>query len=616
MENGSYRLRMYKSRNERKLETRATTQKSEGRKEKRTEKFNRYRNITGLLDECEEDEKTVAKPASNTRQQSRLEKLKEWREKREKAKAEEKKQKEKKSIFKVTKAQLPELKVKKIKEPSGPVTRQTKIAAPVNQKPNKKVARSTSMKVQGTAKTQRLPVKAREEPVKRLTRSTANSLRQRELMISEIPSKTAKLTKKIVEPKKKTPVRKFIIQRGEQHSGQHSFECKSFTDENNISMESMETDQVQVPKALSKKKKKESVKTPNIRMERKTRSTGSKIKPAKKKRSYSLTDSRRLKNIRNAEEAVKILSESPMIEIVRRGAAKSCNKSLPTILISNNTKDEEDDDEEEEESPPRFSLDEKSQDFTDDKENKNEKDVKYFRKTLVEETERLTEFCAMWKKYLNENTVNEEVAGDIRTTVGQAELLMNQRFKQFNGLIDACEFKTGEKETTCQDLEGFWEMVYFQVEDVDKKFKSLEEKRENGWKSKETRRRKIVQKKASENEKVSKKTVDITKITSKFAEFKKKKLKEKQENQKIAIGEEFLRPSSNALINFDSMPSPSTHFSKLAISNKTTDANESYMFTPMMNDKTKSAIAGDLMSFSPSSEKSVRRSTRISKITK
>lgn len=38
-------------------------------------------------------------------------------------------------------------------------------------------------------------------------------------------------------------------------------------------------------------------------MERKTRSTGSKIKPSKKKRSYSLTDSRRLKNIRDPEEA-------------------------------------------------------------------------------------------------------------------------------------------------------------------------------------------------------------------------------------------------------------------------------------------------------------------------
>lgn len=61
MENGSYRLRMFKSRNDRKLDTRNSTQKSEGRKEKRTEKFNRYRNITGALEESDEEEKIVGK---------------------------------------------------------------------------------------------------------------------------------------------------------------------------------------------------------------------------------------------------------------------------------------------------------------------------------------------------------------------------------------------------------------------------------------------------------------------------------------------------------------------------------------------------------------------------
>jgi len=40
---------------------------------------------------------------------------------------------------------------------------------------------------------------------------------------------------------------------------------------------------------------------------------------------------------------------------------------------------------------------------------------------------------------------------------------MSERFKQFIGLVDNCEFKTGEKEVTCTDLEGFWDMVYFQV---------------------------------------------------------------------------------------------------------------------------------------------------------
>merc|ERR1712034_108790 len=39
----------------------------------------------------------------------------------------------------------------------------------------------------------------------------------------------------------------------------------------------------------------------------------------------------------------------------------------------------------------------------------------------------------------------------------------------------------GEKETTCMDLKGFWEMIYFQVEDVEKKFAKLEMVEKNGW---------------------------------------------------------------------------------------------------------------------------------------
>ena len=61
------------------------------------------------------------------------------------------------------------------------------------------------------------------------------------------------------------------------------------------------------------------------------------------------------------------------------------------------------------------------------------------------------------------NSYLYSVHGQIRTTVGQAQLLMDQRFKQFRGLVDDCEFNRGEKVTTCTDLQGFWDMIYFQV---------------------------------------------------------------------------------------------------------------------------------------------------------
>ena len=71
--------------------------------------------------------------------------------------------------------------------------------------------------------------------------------------------------------------------------------------------------------------------------------------------------------------------------------------------------------------------------------------------------------------------------GDIRSVVGQAKLVMSERFHQFSGLVDNCEFDQGEKKTTRMDLRGFWEMIYYQVEDVDQKFEALEKQKQSNW---------------------------------------------------------------------------------------------------------------------------------------
>lgn len=41
--------------------------------------------------------------------------------------------------------------------------------------------------------------------------------------------------------------------------------------------------------------------------------------------------------------------------------------------------------------------------------------------------------------YLNSCTLFISVSGQIRTTMGQAQLLIDQRFRQFSGLIDLSE---------------------------------------------------------------------------------------------------------------------------------------------------------------------------------
>lgn len=71
--------------------------------------------------------------------------------------------------------------------------------------------------------------------------------------------------------------------------------------------------------------------------------------------------------------------------------------------------------------------------------------------------------------------------GQIRSTIGQTNLFINQRFKQFNGLIDDCEFKRGHKETKVEDLQGFWDMLCFQIIELHNKFDALNHLMANNW---------------------------------------------------------------------------------------------------------------------------------------
>lgn len=109
-----------------------------------------------------------------------------------------------------------------------------------------------------------------------------------------------------------------------------------------------------------------------------------------------------------------------------------------------------------------------------------EHDVPYFRNILRSETDRLMSQCLQWDGKF-ELDIPEDAKDLIRTTIGQTRLLIAERFKQFEGLVDNCEFKRGEKETTCTDLDGFWDMINFQIEDVNKKFDNLQKLQDNKW---------------------------------------------------------------------------------------------------------------------------------------
>ena len=111
-------------------------------------------------------------------------------------------------------------------------------------------------------------------------------------------------------------------------------------------------------------------------------------------------------------------------------------------------------------------------------------------------------------------SIPEDVRDSILAAVGKAKLLMSQKMVQFRGLCDkniAAMDPNAEPDPyvpTPDDLAGFWDMVYIQVEHIHFLFAELRELRSNGWKRPEP-----VSKKTAEPSSISpsKRGVSVTK---------------------------------------------------------------------------------------------------------
>lgn len=121
-------------------------------------------------------------------------------------------------------------------------------------------------------------------------------------------------------------------------------------------------------------------------------------------------------------------------------------------------------------------------------------DGNYYLKLLDDNTIELNKLCDAYQKYTDQSNVefyvsNEESLGEIQTAIGKAQLLINQKFKQFRGLcmknlkekMEYIEHKEGEFVTLDGDLAGFWDMVCLQIDDIHNLFKKLEEMKANNW---------------------------------------------------------------------------------------------------------------------------------------
>ncbi|XP_063363542.1 disks large-associated protein 5-like [Cydia amplana] len=117
-----------------------------------------------------------------------------------------------------------------------------------------------------------------------------------------------------------------------------------------------------------------------------------------------------------------------------------------------------------------------------DEDNSNMESVNHFRRQLNSEMVRITAMCETWDQIFAQTVLPEPIQELVLTAVGQARLLMSQKLQQFAGLLESCARPTpGAAPVTPADLHGFWDMVFMQVENVDMRFKSLEELRLRDW---------------------------------------------------------------------------------------------------------------------------------------
>ncbi|KAJ2943524.1 hypothetical protein O0L34_g16633 [Tuta absoluta] len=108
--------------------------------------------------------------------------------------------------------------------------------------------------------------------------------------------------------------------------------------------------------------------------------------------------------------------------------------------------------------------------------------VTHFRKQLSSEIKRMSEMCDTWDKISEQTVLPEPVQEAVLSAVGQCRLLMSQKLQQFASLVERCARpEPGTALVTPADLHGFWDMVFMQVENVDLRFKALEELRQRNW---------------------------------------------------------------------------------------------------------------------------------------
>ncbi|BFZ22341.1 hypothetical protein BsWGS_25380 [Bradybaena similaris] len=111
-----------------------------------------------------------------------------------------------------------------------------------------------------------------------------------------------------------------------------------------------------------------------------------------------------------------------------------------------------------------------------------EKDGEYLLQFMRLEECRIRGLCLQAETDLRSQDLPEEAAGRLRTAIGKANLLITQKFVQF---MELCQNhmlpNPDEKETKWEDLQGFWDIVKIQIDNVDDMFLEIDLMKQSGW---------------------------------------------------------------------------------------------------------------------------------------
>ncbi|XP_062847115.1 disks large-associated protein 1 [Trichomycterus rosablanca] len=109
------------------------------------------------------------------------------------------------------------------------------------------------------------------------------------------------------------------------------------------------------------------------------------------------------------------------------------------------------------------------------------RDGRWFLKLLQAEVERMEGWCQQMEEDERENDLPDKILGKIRSAVGSAQLLMSQKFQQFQELCEENLNPNAHPRPVSQDLAGFWDMLQLSIENISLKFDELHQLKANNW---------------------------------------------------------------------------------------------------------------------------------------